>query len=539
MSITRNSNQLLILWKDFVEFWYTIPLFLRIVLWLIFLVAGVNIVLSLVKSIIHYKTTWKQKPDTQLMYSFTMGSGFYQGKLIYLEAHKYLFDHKWSKFSLAGMAFRLGNLTHDSKGVLFAYTLAYIPLAILGSVEMLFRIIIGATLYNIISIAYFSLLIAGWSLDLLLIPLFNLADRTTWVTQHCPKDYATFKLPVFECPHCGTQHNKLYPGDTGLLWAKCICGRFIPCASLSKRKQLKSFCPKCHYALAGASIRSLTIQIVGGNSSGKSAFISAFQHEYIAKAQNTGNRNLSTSPEEDFLALENMFHSGSTTKSPHNEVCAYYILHGNKGSSDDGIVIYDVPDELILSDQYERNPLNFAYCDGLVIIIDPLSIQSVRKECEKTTGTTSTFGYSDDSAEDLIIHFINKYSEVAGRLARKMSDIPVAVAITKTDLTTIRQKIGYVKIKAEYAANHNLYYSLSDARNKICRKYLSDIGLSNAINNLDSVFSNIAYFPISAIGHIPDGTQFEPQNILEPIGWLAHQCQSSIYDPAIFGEEDK
>lgn len=309
------------------------------------------------------------------MFSYAAGSGQFQRSHIYKDAHRYLFDKNWSVLSFAGLAYRLGNYESHSKTIAFLGSLVYLPLVILGVVEMIIRCIAGVVIYFVINLAYIVFLLALWAVNLFLMPLFNLADKTSCMTQHCPKCYATFKLPVFGCRHCGTRHTKLYPGRCGLLFAKCNCGHFIPCASFSKRKDLKSYCPKCDYALAGSNIKALTVQVIGGNSSGKTSFIGAFQHQYVEAARNSGIRNVSTFPKDDFKELERMYHSGKTTKSPSDEVRAYYILHGGKGSSDDGIVIYDVPDEVILSEQYERNPLNFAYSDGIIIIIDPLSVR--------------------------------------------------------------------------------------------------------------------------------------------------------------------
>lgn len=513
---------------DVIAFCDTIPSQLRPILTIVVAVACINIVVSLVKAVVLNRASWKKKPDSELMYSFAAGSGQFQRKHIYRDAHKYLFDKKWSLFSFAGLAYRLGNYENNSKTFQFLSSLVYLPLAILGMAEMIVRCVIGIVFYFIVNIIYFAFLFCIWLVNLVLMPLFGLADKSSLVTQHCPKCYATFKLPVFECPHCGTTHTNLYPGRCGLMFSKCSCGRFIPCASVSKRKNLRSYCPKCGEALAGSSIKAFTVQVVGGNSTGKTAFIAAFQHQYVGAIKRSGIRNVSTYPENDFAELDEMFRTGKTEKSPTNEVRTYYILHGNKGSSDDGIVIYDVPDEIVLSEQYERNPLNFAYSDGIIIIIDPLSVRSVREECEKTIGSLSIDGYSDDSTEDIIINFINKYSEVAGRMTRRMSEIPVAVVITKTDLTPIKRRIGTVKIKAEYSANQIQYYSFDDARDKLCRKYLSEIGLANAINNLNSVFSQVSFFPVSSMGHFADGTPFEPQNVITPIRWLAHQCQSVI-----------
>ena len=518
-------------------FWSALPNLLRTLLIIASFVACVNIFSSLIKAIIINRASWKKKPGSELMFSYAAGSGQFQRRHIYKDAHKYLFDRKWSVLSFAGLAYRLGNYESRSKTIAFLCSFVYIPLAILGIVEMIIRCTTGVVVYFFSNLMYAVFLITLWAVNLVLIPIFNLTDKTSWMTQHCPKCYSTFTLPVFECPHCGIKQTRLYPGRCGLLYAKCTCGHFIPCASASKRKNLKSYCPKCDYTLASSNIKALTVQVIGGNSSGKTAFIAAFQHQYVETIVNSGIRNVSTFPEDDFKELERMYHSGRTTKSPSDEVRAYYILHGSKGSSDDGIAIYDVPDEVILSEQYERNPLNFAYSDGIIIVIDPLSVRSVRKECEASSGSTSTNGFSDDSVEDIVVHFINKYSEVAGRMARRMSDTPVSVVIAKTDLTSIRRKIGSAEIKAEFSANQTQYLSSGDARDKVCRRYLAEIGLANVINNLDSVFSRVSYFPVSSIGHCEDGRPFDPQNVITPMGWLARQCQSNIKDLAAFAEE--
>lgn len=137
----------------------------------------------------------------------------------YIEMH-ILFDKKWSLFGFAGLAYRLGNCEKISKGILFLYSLAYLPLAIMGVAEMILRAVIGVVVYFILNLFYMLLLIALWALNLVAMPLFNLADKLSWITQHCPKCYSAFKLPVFECPHCGKHHTRLYPGRSGLLWEK-------------------------------------------------------------------------------------------------------------------------------------------------------------------------------------------------------------------------------------------------------------------------------------------------------------------------------
>ena len=511
------------------EWWGAIPPFIQTALKIAMIVACINIILSLIKAIIANKSTWKPKPDCELMFSFSGGSGQYQRSHIYSDAHKLLFDKTWSYISFAGLAFRLGNIENTSKTITFLASLAYIPLAILGMTEMVFRAVLGVVFYFIVNLIYLLFLLLLGIINLALMPIFNLIDKSTYETQHCPTCYSTFRLPAFECPHCGKIHNKLYPGRCGVIWAKCSCGHFIPCASMSKRKKLASYCPNCNQMLAGANIKSLTVQVVGGNSSGKTAYIAAFQHLYrnANSAQSAGK--IKVSPSDDFDLLETHYRTGRTEKSSTDAVHAYYVLHEGSGHSDQGIVLYDVPDEIILSEQYERNPLNFGYSDGVIIIVDPLSVRSVRKECESALGAGYTDGYSDDSTEDIIIHFINKYSEVAGRRARKMSDMPVAVVIAKADISTIKQKIGMVKIKANYKSNESQFRNFDEARDTMCRHYLSDIGLANSLNNLESVFSHVSYLPVSAIGHAEkEQAPFDPWGVIEPVDWIARASQNSI-----------
>lgn len=79
-------------WASAVALWETIPSQLRTVLIVVFAVACINIAISLIKATIDNRATWKKKADSELMYSFSAGSGQFQRSHIYRDAHKYLFD---------------------------------------------------------------------------------------------------------------------------------------------------------------------------------------------------------------------------------------------------------------------------------------------------------------------------------------------------------------------------------------------------------------------------------------------------------------
>jgi len=64
----------------------------------------------------------------------------------------------------------------------------------------------------------------------------------------------------------------------------------------------------------------------------------------------------------------------------------------------------------------------------------------------------------------------------------------------------------------------------------ICRQFLVDIGLSATVDNLETQFSNLHYFPVSAMGHSADGTPYEPWGIMEAVEWMLPLADKELSD---------
>lgn len=514
------------------DLWILVPSVVRSIVHFVLIVAYYLAVLgtitSLVKAILKNYKEWKPIPDSKLMFSYFCGSGDYQRVLIYKDAKKLVCDKTWPWISAAGLAFRLGNLSHSSKIVMFLLTFVYLPIATIGAVELVFRFFIGHVTYAALNICIAILYLAIRLVIYLVMPLMRMFDGAMRTEQHCPHCYNTFNLPYFRCPYCGEIHEQLIPAKSGLFFARCVCHHFLPSSVISQRNKLTAVCPKCKEDLAAANAKQFSIQVIGGNSSGKTAFIAAFEHLY------RNNIDMSEcvvrcEPEKAFEDVDIMFTNGYTEPSSPSEVTTYTLVHQIDGTMDQSLVFYDIPDELLLNEEYERNPLNFGYSDGIVVIVDPLSVASVRKECEKNN-PDAIRGASEDDPESIVIHFISKFSEIAGRSARKMSNVPVAVLISKSDIKCIKSKIGFPKIKSIFNANPDLYQgNLEVAIDEVCREYLVDIGLGNILNNLDAVFSMVRCFPISAIGHTSNqGVPFEPFGVVEPIAWIGEKGRAGV-----------
>lgn len=515
----------------FLYYFKILPLWLRYLLIIVFVFAIIGILMSHGKAIYENRHEWKKKPRSNLMFSYACGSGQAQHKLIYQEAHELLRDKKWSWLCIAGVAWRLGNFVHPSKILLFFLSLIYLPLKLIGIIEMILRITIGTVWLIIAALVHALVLLVMRLISYLAIPFWKLVDKTMRIEQHCPHCYASFDLPAIKCPHCNTTHEALLPSRCGILVARCVCDHFLPSTVITGRSRLEATCPVCDGELVVTNARQFSVQVVGGDTSGITAFLAAFQHEYIKKNAKRTNLTITGAPQERYDALEDMYQRGNTVPSSASTVQTYNLIHKTWSYPKDNLVFYDVPDEIILSENYHRSPIFYKYLDGIIFVIDPLSVVSVREESLQTGDNRTLLGYSKDDADTLIVNFTNQFSAITGRPSQQMSKIPVAVIINKIDIKAIRRKIGFPKIKSIYNANPAAYgYDYGKARDEICRAYLYDIGLSNTANIIESVFVNVSYFPVSAIGHVIEaGKPFTPLGVIEPVAWLTKQSRSRLH----------
>jgi len=488
-------------------------------------VAIIGIILSFVIGVLTSWKIWKPKPDTKLFFSYFCGTGQHQRKLIYKEAHKRLRDRTWGRIGIAVYAYKLGNFTHDSKILVFACTLLYLPLAILGFIEMFFRIFIGTVVLLAVSLAHRLILFVLRLISYLLIPLWRVVDSSLRVKQYCPHCYLQFDMPKFICPSCQCEHEALLPGRSGIFIARCECSKMLRSAALTGRSRYEAQCPgsNCSGELAASNAKQFTIQLIGGNTSGKTAYIAALSNEYIKNNSGENNFSIKGLPEDKFRELDKMFKNGATISSSAESITTYNLVHSVKKQAKHNLIICDIPDELVLSGVYEKSPLNLRFSNGIVILVDPLCVASVREECLKTSNRSAVDSHSQDDINTIIVEFIHQFSKIAGLSSGKMLSLPVAVLISKADLTVIKRNVGIPKIKSMFNSAPDKYGNdLEKARDTICREYLLSLGLGNCLNNLESVFSNVNYFAVSAIGHNGEmGALFEPVGVIKPLIWLA------------------
>lgn len=368
--------------------------------------------------------------------------------------------------------------------------------------------LLGFILVGFFSVVMSAAVAVGTVVNFFYISIFWLADRLALILKsihsRCPNCKSKYVIPGFQCPHCGQIHEKLIPGPYGVIKFKCQCGTKLPTTFIGGRSKYKAFCPKCHQELSSSNSQQYGIQLVGWTTAGKTTFLAAFWHEYQEWMKNRQDVSLKGDPAHDFMDLESLFDTGISSATPDQNAKMYSIFHYIQKKTPVQMAIYDIAGEAFGS-QFDQQQMlkqrQFSYCEGFLFVIDPAS--------------------TPNDVSDGLSNFISSMEEEKGKSSEKTVAVPAAILITKGDL--YKKEIGFPHIKATYknvlSANSEVPLTLEQHQDDVCRTFLIKNGFGNAVNLLEAKFSNIRYFPVSAMGHA-ETRQFEPWGVLEPVFWL-------------------
>ena len=393
----------------------------------------------------------------------------------------------------------LGVLT--SVGVLIIYAFLMVGTMVLG-----FGCI--ALVAGLLFVGQF-LVMAGFFLVFSILWLIDrglLALRS--VQARCPNCKQRSVVPAFVCPTCGQLHEELTPGPYGVLFRRCSCKTQLATMYLTGRSRYKAVCPRCQSAVAASDARQFGVQLVGAVASGKSAFLAAFWHTYLARVGRTPGLSLRMEPAAAFAELEQWYQAGEAPSTSALNSPMYSVVHSFGDKTPVQMTIYDIAGEAFTMQTLAVRQQQFGYCEGIVFAIDPTAEPQL--------------------AAEAIISFVEEFDALTGGRASELSAVPVVAMITKADL--FKREIGLPKTKAIYTTDPRPYaspdgtVSLDDVRNGLCREFLLQHGFSNAVNLLDGQFGLLHFYAVSAIGDAPaPGKPYSPWGVLEPIGWLI-QC---------------
>ena len=392
------------------------------------------------------------------------------------------------------------------------------PKKLMYSVATIFTYIVGTLLLGVLSVLLFTPIIVFNVIRAVIVFAVYVPDKILTYVRHigyrCPKCKRLTGLPVFQCPQCGTLHKNLRPGAHGIFHVKCQCGTSLSTTCFNGRSKLKAFCPYCNESFAHGGASQFGIQIAGAVSSGKTTFLAAFWHEYSNILKRSFDINYTTSPKKSFDKLETWYRQGLSNATIEMNARMYSIIHNFKDNKTPlQLSFYDIAGEAFnrLGDDVQQQ--QFQYCEGVILLIDP--------------------SMAPAKTHESIANFIFEIKKLKGIAADSLIDIPVAAVISKSDLH--RREIGLLRINREADSRPDTDKAL--IQNEICRKFLQAHGFVSVLNLIDSTFTNVKFFPVSAMGHEADGSEYSSWGVLSPVFWIIEQKNPAFHSALMKGQK--
>lgn len=396
--------------------------------------------------------------------------------------------------------------------------------------------VIGAILCAVFGLIHGSITAAIMLITYVIFTIVWVLDRLyllkNKIRSDCPVCHSRYLIPTFMCPECGVIHRKLVPGPYGIFKHKCTCGHKLPSTFLTGRSRLEAFCPDCGSPIVASDARPIVFQLVGGSKAGKTVYLAAYFHRFLERLHQNSNLEVHISEQYQpfFDELDEWFRGGDCPSTAQLNSQMYPLLIDSSLGIKRQFSIYDIAGEMFDGFTAESEILQqqFHYCNGLLFLLDPFSSGNLRNERISSGEDLSDF--SDMPVEDVVTNFINYLVTTGHKKANARCNIPMAVIIAKADVIEIKRAIGPAKISSVFKNNQNGYASYDEARDGECRKFLMDIGLSATVENLETEFSNLHYFPVSAMGHVPDGSEYEPWGVTDAIDWMLPLADKELAD---------
>lgn len=447
--------------------------------------------------------------------------------------------------------------------------LAMIGVLVVGSaITLVLSTINIAILLVFMAIVYIGFTIA-WTTD----RIYLLRKRIFTACHECKEKSL---IPIYICPNCKEKHTNLTPGVYGILERTCNCGKILPttffygvdettrktsgivkelCIVITTffhgivttpekvmRRDLEAICPNCWHEgretkLTDRETVPICIPVVGGRSVGKTAFINAFSRDFIEKV--IPAKSWKYDPYNDakidlYKEIIHDYQTGNTrlTKRPTdvNEASSvsfsFFVKNDDVFKPERLVHVYDIAGEVFTHNSENEVQKQYEYCHGIVLIIDPFSIPSVRNKYESDLTLEDIAGIGNADINGIVNSFLIKIREVTGLSDRKMYSVPLAVVINKVDSAGLFNELGEDSVKALMKTDPEKYNNEMDVYDYLCREFLRYNGMESFLNSITIKFKNNRFFVCSAIGHSRGKGVYKPEGVMEPMEWLFRQADS-------------
>ena len=346
----------------------------------------------------------------------------------------------------------------------------------------------------------------------------------------CPhaKCHKPVPLPVFRCGNskCNEKHTRLVPGRDGVFRRACDgCGTSMPTLFWLGKGRLPSLCPHCGGTMAEELFATnIHVPIYGDPSAGKTMYMMAVAHELMEDSRwRVGDVVTRLIDQRDSNRYESVwrpeFEKGKVLKKTANPYPDAFLLNMRRGRGmPTSVYLYDPAGEAMWKEEDLREHRFLTYSDGVVILIDPLSLESFAKAYTKQNGPNLDSTTSKGSPRETVTRIANMLDKIPrGRKKR------VAVVLTKADVKGFEKVFG-VEI-GDRKLGRNWKAVGKEESSKLAAWFSKEERGSNEkqiFNLLKAKFSEIRFFAVSALGRVPglEATSFKPVRVAEPFCWL-------------------
>lgn len=434
------------------------------------------------------------------------------------------------------------------KGVTARVFLAIANILAMAAVVVCGSLITAAiTLVNVLVLVVFMAVLylgftAIWAVD----RLYLVHKRIFTACHECKKKSL---IPTYLCPRCGAKHTNLTPGVYGILRRTCSCGEKLPTTFFTGRKNLEAECPRCGHRLADRESRPLCIPVVGGRSVGKTAYITAFSKEFletVAPQKGLETEFYNDRKERIYQEIVQDFQTGNTriTDRPQDVKLAsavsfsFFVKHASL-SPERLIHVYDIAGEVFTNNDENEVQQQYEYCQGIIFMIDPFAIPTVRAQYESQLTPEDRAGIGKADINGVINVFLNKLREVTGLSDQKMAKVPLAVVIGKTDSANLAENFSEEKVEELQMLYPQAQLNANDAVDYLCRKFLRENEMGGFVNAIEMKFSENRFFAASAIGHTRNAGPYNPKGVLEPVEWICSLADKRLASLWVSGQYGK
>ena len=402
------------------------------------------------------------------------------------------------------------------------------PLILIVFLSMIAPVVVAATMLASIAVFHSLSLALIWLGAMWISKALYQAERAVLFVRSryakCPYHHChgAVPLPVFACPECGARHDRLVPGRFGFLWRTCQCGRAeLPTLFILGKGRCPAYCPHCDGPMPDALFGSnVHVPVYGGPSSGKTMLVMSETYQMLEDRWSGVSAALITEQAQRSYAStwKPEFERGQVRKKTWEKSPDAFLLSlRREGGLPVSLYLYDPAGEVMGEQDDLRQHTFLRYMDGLMLLIDPLSLPSFAAHYRSLSGpdlsgTTSTLEPADYL--DRLMSQLEEFDK-----ASRARGIPyrVAVVFTKADIPHFQADVGAtlgVGLPTEP------WEGIGARQSRKLETWLR-ANEPELHNVLSGMFTRRRFFAVSATGHLPSERRaFEPQQVLHPLAWL-------------------